>query len=127
MFEEDLMTFVKGQSPAPAGGRLYPLRLPQDPTLPAMTYGRLSAPRDRTLDGVTGRVRARIRFHIWADGFKAARTLAETMRQLFKDYSGTMGFTTVNAVSLEGEADQRDPDTGTYHTILDFMFTYKET
>lgn len=50
---------------AKIGGRLWPIKLPQHPTLPAMTIQRISGVRFATLRGQAGLARPRYQFDVW--------------------------------------------------------------
>ena len=127
MFEEDLVAFILAQSPSIVGDRVRPLHFAREETLPAMTYARVSTSPSRTMDGDLGRDRVRMRLQVKAATFLEARTIAGTLRTLLNDFSGLMGSTTVKGVSLEGDTDLYDEAPKAYRTVLDFMFTIKET
>lgn len=48
------------------GDRLWPVKLPQNPTLPAITAQRISGVRFGVLRGPAGLARPRIQFDVWA-------------------------------------------------------------
>lgn len=114
---------------AQAGDRIYPLSLPQNPTLPAVTYQQISGESQVALGGVTGLARARVQVDSWARSYTAARDTAEQVRLALTDYQGSTGGVVVNAVFrdretelFEGEGDQDR----LYRVSQDYTFWYCE-
>ena len=126
MIEEGLYAFLAALSPAPAAGRIYPLMLPQNHTLPAVTFTRIAATRTRSLDGPSGMARAVFQVDAWAATYGGAKTLAETLRQALDGHRGAMGSETVGGVLLTAERDLFDHETGTYRVSMDFAIWHQE-
>lgn len=68
------------------GGRVYPNELPESPTLPAVVYQVISAPRSYTQDGDAGVAMTRFQLHIHADTYADVRSVKNA---LLAAYSGT--------------------------------------
>ena len=60
--------------------RIYPLLVPQDATLPAMAYQRISGPRDHSHSGPSGLVTARMQLTYVALSYDGAKSLGEVVR-----------------------------------------------
>ncbi len=124
-FEEDLFTYLSTYPGLGAliGTRLYPLLLPQLPTLPAVTYQRVSTPTllefERSL-----LPHPRFQFNCWATTFAGARAVADQVRAALDVYMGAMGATTVRASLVEDERDDYDPATEWWRIIVEAVIWY---
>jgi hypothetical protein len=103
------------------GTRIYQVRLPQTPTLPAVTYMRVSAPRLQAFDG-TAKTTARFQLSAWATSYAGAKAVAAQLVAALDSYSGTMGG--VGGVPCDctviNDVDLVDPETGWYQVATDF-------
>ena len=124
--EQGLVTFLEAFSPAIAGGRIHPLVLPQNTTLPAVTYQRISGPRVRSLSGPGGKARARIQIDVWDSTYLSAKDVATQIRQALDGYKGLMGTVQVDNVSLATDWDRNDPNREIKGVSMDFMFSHVE-
>ena len=107
--------------------RIYPVRLPDAPTLEAIVYTVISAPRTEDLSGSSGLGTAIVQIDCWANTYSEANTLAEAVRQAMQGYSGTMGGTTVEGVHLLDELDNFEEDINERRKILRFSIWFRET
>lgn len=105
-------------------GRLYPMVLPQPPTLPAATYQRVSRSAVRDLTGVAYWV-SRFQFSCWAERYADAKAVAQAIREALEDYVGTMGTFKILDSTTVNEIDLSQPDTGLYHVPVDVLVTHK--
>ena len=97
--------------------RVYPVRLPQEPTLPALTYFRVSGPVEYTRDGVS-LTQSRFQISCWAAGYAAVIALASAVRS-------AMGiFPKVSF--LENQPEMFEPETSVYHIPVDVMIWHEE-
>lgn len=62
------------------GDRIGPIPLPQAPELPAITFQRISTPRQLRLAGPSGLAAARVQLDIWAQSHSQAREVFEAVR-----------------------------------------------
>lgn len=62
--------------------RIYPLRLPATPTLPAITYQLVSEPQDPVQDG-PGMAEPRYRFKVWTDTYIALGLVTDALAVRF--------------------------------------------
>jgi hypothetical protein len=103
------------------GQRLYILKLPQSPTLPAVTYFKVSNPRHHDIDVAM----PRYQFDIWAESYITARGVADNIRKALQRESGTWtGIRVIQAVYL-GETDMYEDDTELYHVAQDYKIIYR--
>ena len=109
-----------------ASARAYPLLLPQNGTLPAVTYQRVSTPRILTasLGGQNARVKCRMQMDCWARTFAQARTLADAVR------TAMLGATTFTALALDEqslyEPGEREDGLHFYRISTDYSCWYLE-
>lgn len=115
--------------------RMYPLVLPQDPTLPALTYQRISGPRIHKLTGTTGRARARLEIDSWAETYTEAQSLAAAVRASLDGFIGTLTdgnspeSTRSATIRLDNERDLHEDLGGgsaLYRISQDYMINHSE-
>ncbi len=83
MLEEALYSLL-----AASATRVYPQRLPQDASLPAVVYTRISGGGEYTLTGEIDSYYSTWQLSVWASTYTAALTLAATIRAALTAYSG---------------------------------------
>lgn len=109
------------------GARIYPLVLPQNPTLPAIVYQRISAPPDPlSLDGPGGRLRTRVQLGLWASTWSGSRTLAAAVREVLHGWSGIGDGQDVMLIAEANETDDYEPETKLYRVVADYYVHTKE-
>ena len=106
--------------------RMYARLLPQTPTLPAITFSRVSTRRLHDMNGPDGLPRPRLQLTCWASTPAAAGALADAVRARLDGYRGAMGSVTVGSCLLAGERDVDDVEAGRSGVALDFMIQYQE-
>lgn len=115
-----------------AGTRVYPLSLPQNPTLPALTYQRVSTPRDLSHDGDQGYADARVQINCWAHrspsnlGYDQAKTLADQVRVALNGQFGTFGGVDVGRIQITGDRDEWDPERSFDRVAVDALCAFQE-
>jgi hypothetical protein len=85
--------------------RIYPLLVPQDATLPALAYQRISGPRDHAHTGATGLALARMQLTYVAASYEDTKSLAEAVRAAMDGLRGSMGAVQVGSCMLDNEQD----------------------
>ena len=129
-FSADLRTFLlaDGDISTPVGTRVHPLSLPQNCTLPALTFDRMATERGATHDGPERIAVVGLRVSCWAETLLAARSLAEAVRKRLNGYVGTMGAATVvQATFMDGDSDDYQADPEQFVSDLDFEIWVEET
>ena len=97
--------------------RVYPVRMPQEPTLPCITYQRISGPVEYSRDG-PGLTESRFQISCWAETYAGAIALAAAVRSaigIFPEVS-----------FLENQPDMYEPETSVYHIPVDVMIWHEE-
>lgn len=126
--EESIRTHLVDDTTVDVSSRIYPLRLPQGYTLPAISYQRISAERVHELSGPTGWAWARFQLDCWSSSYSGVRSLAESVRQSLDGYKGILGGGShVGGIYIEGERDLFEEDAEIYRVTMDFLIPYKET
>lgn len=119
---------IIGNGDSPESYRIYPLRLPQGYTLPAISFQRISTDREHVIDdGPIGWAWARFQLDMWAETYAEVRQLAEAVRQALDGYNDEMGDVTVAGAFAEGERDLYEEQTEIYRVTQDYLIPYKET
>lgn len=128
--EVDMVTYIKTLTAVTdiigtgSSARIYYQKLPNDPTLPAIVYNRISSPRSRTHDGDSNLSKPRIQYSIWAETDTGVMALADAFENEFKSFSGTAGSSKVYATIVENRLSLIDPDSKYYHIPIDLMIQY---
>jgi hypothetical protein len=109
------------------GDRVYPVKLPQNVTLPAITYLKVSAIRASNFGVDTGDVRYRIQINCWSDKKPGealgSNTVAAQVKAALKRYRGG----NFQESFLENEIDDDyDDDAENFRVIMDFIIWFKE-
>lgn len=102
-----LFNFLKNQSAVSTlvGTRIYPLRAPQDPTYPFITYNQSAEVRGHTMDAKVT-TNAAMQIHCWAKSYSGAVALADAVTSVLDTYVGTMASAEkVSAALQQGRID----------------------
>lgn len=110
------------------GTRVYPKILPQSPTLPAITYQRIS--RVSVADHLTGAGslgRPRVQVDAWASTDAAAETLGAAVKARLNGFKGTVaGEGDVKRIALETEGGQFDAELLLHRHTADYFVWHEE-
>jgi len=96
-----------------AGVGIYPMKLPQNPTLPAVTMHKISNVREQAHSGDSSLQHPRYQFSCWAETYGAAWAVAEQVRLALQ------GLTSAGVGIYDNGHDMHDPETGWYHVAVD--------
>lgn len=109
--------------------RIYPMILPQKPTLPAVTYQRIDGERESGMTQEHGMAHPRMQVDCWAATYSAAKAVATQVRGALQRWSGTVAGVTVLDSFLESDRDLYEPGTGgqdIFRVSLDFLIWHRE-
>lgn len=106
--------------------RIYPDQAPQNPTVPYVTYRRISTGRVSLLATDTDISMPRFQMSAWSDDRDQAVAVAAQIRDAFQRYSGTNASIVILDSYLENEIDLYEPDTKLYQVIVDFEIWHRE-
>lgn len=104
------------------GSRVYPLGLPQNPTLPAIVYQELRTSTRVMADGDSGERESRFQLSYWAGSFSAIKTGKRALVELLNGYSGGG----VELITVDAMRDDYEPDTGWYRQIVEIVVLWEE-
>jgi hypothetical protein len=108
------------------GTRMYPQKLPQNPTLPALVYQRIDTRRLHDMAGPDALPRPRIQIAAWASSVADAWDVVNAVRERLDGYRGAMGVIDVQSCLCVGERDVDDPDTGRTGVEQDYQIQFRE-
>lgn len=115
--EQGIITYLVSKSVA--GGRVYPLILPQNAGLPAVVMQRVSSVPDYVHEGASGLELGRFQFTVWAENYAAAKATAAAVIAALSGYKGLMGTVEVGASFIANQIDQKDPESHLCAVITD--------
>lgn len=115
------------------GDRVYPLTLPQQVELPALTYQVISDVPTITHSDVqdvatyTGlrHTFTRVQFGCYGRTYDEAEALADELQALAVGYRGLWGDVTVDSVVADIRLDDWEPEPGIYRVICDLIVGHK--
>lgn len=117
--EVELVTYLGQEASIVAiiADRVYPLVLPQEPTLPAIAYQRISNRVERSQGGISA-INPRMRLNCWDRTYDGAIALEEVLIAALD----SRPFGPAGAKSIyDSGLDDRDPDTGLFRRIVEFL------
>lgn len=127
------LTLADGTVSGLVSTRMYSDALPQNATMPAITYFVVNTDAYEHLGGIVDIARARIQIDCFAATRTAANALADAVRLALEKYEGTVGTQFIHEINLvSGELHGIDrPEAGTdqrrYITSMDFHVHYQTT
>jgi hypothetical protein len=130
---EELITAVMKNDATIAGivgARIYPLRVPQDADMPAITYQKISGRWHVQMSGPHNMSEERFQINCWETTYAGVKALADAVRAALNGYDSTINVVEVHIITLENETDLvvEIPDirsTRRYSRALDFLAWYK--
>jgi len=108
--------------------RIYPLRAPQNPTVPYVTYSRINTDREHHMSGASGLAHPHFQIDVFASSFSSMSAVANAIRSALDVYSGDMGSPSidVSSVLVVDERDFYEDDTNLYHDAIDVSIWHTE-
>lgn len=106
--------------------RIYPMHLPQVPTLSALTYTRIFGAKELSHSGPSGLAQTQFQIDCWASSYSGAKALSEQVRIALDGYSGVMGTSTVCAVEWMDDMDDFDEESDCYRVICSVKIWHRE-
>lgn len=110
--------------------RIGPEPLPQNPTLPAVTYQLVSRVRWTGRAKPLGLARPRIQVDSWAADYNQVKALAAAVQGALcpeDGLSGTFAGVEIDVITPAGERDSYEPDTQLRRVSADFFVSHKES
>ena len=108
------------------GTRIYPLKLKQRATMPAVTYQRISGPRISAMGADPGVASPRVQIDCWGGTYASSKAVATQVRGALQRYRGTVAAVEILAVFIESDLDIFEPDAELYRVSTDYVFWHRE-
>lgn len=106
--------------------RIFPMRLPQKPTLEAITYRKIGMPtRVHAFGQDPGLMEARVSVSSWAPTYDRVKILGEAVRDGLSRASGTFGGVVVQGMLFDNELDLYEDDTELYRVNQDYLIWHE--
>ncbi len=131
IFETALYNYLSGHTGLKTlvDNRIYPLKLPQNPTYPAVVYQDISTTEITAMGTNPGMYTCRYQFKCFGSTKADSKAAAQQIRLAFRNYWGTMGGAggvTVDYAEMADEHSEYFDETKSYCTFVDVMITFKE-
>ena len=93
-----------------AGQNVFPLLLPQDPTLPAVTYQQISSVQTHQMGTSAPLYRVRVQVDVWGETYAQVRALANEVAGQLNRFRGDVDTTRVLDVLADNELETYESD-----------------
>lgn len=104
--------------------RIYPLTIPQDAELPAITYQEVSSVPEHVMGSDSTVWQSRIQINVWDEDYSDCKSITDAVRILMQDFTGTFGGgsgVTVSRIFWEDEMDMYEQGEKLYYTVIDII------
>ena len=108
------------------GTRVYAVRLPQSPTMPAITIQTVSEPREHAFGSDPGIAHATVQVTAWAETIAGARALGAQVKSALNRVTGAAASITVQYCTQEMRIEGYDDGPQRYREDRDFVISYQE-
>jgi hypothetical protein len=111
------------------GTRAYPPVIPQDATMPAVEYQRISGPRMLVHEGAAGMAWGRMQITAVGSTYASAKGVIGAVRTAFNGFKGLMGGAggvTIEECQVENEVDGYGAGSEKKTVRMDVVFLYLE-
>lgn len=112
------------------GTRIYPKKLPQNSTFPALIYQQVGGGSIYSHSGASALATPVWQVSCFASTFTGAKNLARKVREALQGFSGTLGGAggvSTGGIFKRNEIDLYDDETQIYQTVLDFNMMHVES
>jgi len=108
------------------GGRIYPVKAPQDVELPYLIFFKVATSRDHSHSGSSHLASAWVQFSSFAQTYEEGKQIVGEIKTLLDSFRGTITNISINGCFLQEEVDFLEEDTGLYHIACDYRIVYNE-
>lgn len=106
-------------------GRIYPIILPETPTLPAVTLQRISQIPMYTLDGALGAASTRLQINVFGDDLQNVSNTEQAIRVVLESYRGTLSNgVVVSSLTITNSQTMFESDARLYYTMTDYLIVH---
>lgn len=107
--------------------RIYPMKMPEDPTFPCVTYQRISSVRNQTLQGRVAYCDSIFQIDSWSKDYDVTKQIAGEIFAVLEGFRGTVSSVDIQAVLSQNEIDLYEDDVKLYRRSQTFRVTFLET
>jgi hypothetical protein len=110
--------------------RVYPRRLPEGATLPAISWFRVSTQRIYTYDpyeATDAWATARVQFNCWSRSEEEADRVGEAVLLCLSGYGSTLGGELIGSSFAVNDLDLYDSEVEIFRRVLDFYISYEDS
>lgn len=127
MLEQDLVTYLSanGELTGMISDRLYPLVLPQSPTLPAVVYQEIDYAPVVSQSGSSAIEDVRFQFKCWSTTLLEARQVRDILQRALSGYRGYIGSKEITSFVENGRSGY-DGETGLSYAMIDARIWHQE-
>lgn len=127
-FEEALYSRLSGFAGITAlcSTRIFPVKIPDNTTMPCLSYHRISGSRIESMTGSSALVYARFQIDCWGRKYSDVKALAEQVRLALEGYKGTIAGVTIYGVNYLGDLDLYEDDSQTFRVLTEFLVHHNE-
>lgn len=122
--EEALRTLLLSDSTVSGlvGTRVYPMQLPLDCTLPAISYSKISSPNNHLIDVAS----PRFQFSCFAEDYLEVQQLKTAVVSALNRYKGVASGIHIKQIVFQDASDDYEETTGIFHVPVDFKIIYQQ-
>ncbi len=126
--ETDLYTYLTAISAITdiISTRLYPDTIPQNTDYPAAVYQRQNGERVYSLKEYEGIQSSVFVFNLFSETAAERWDMRAEFIDALDDYSGTMGTTSIDWISLSNDVSTYEPAARLFRAMVDFKIDYRE-
>ncbi len=126
--EAALYTILSGDATVTAqvSTRIYPVYLPKNCVLPALTYYRISTIREESMSVDPGLATAHFQVSVWTTSAASGGTIADVVRTALHRHIGVHAGVTITDLAIENEITTYDFDTEEHQVAMDFLVQHIE-
>lgn len=128
MIETSLRSYLLAQTSITSlvGQRIYPMRLPQGATLPAITYQVVFGTSTYSHDGDEDLGRRRFQLDCWASTYADSMNVAEAVRAAINGHDGPMGSTAQVNGRVINILDLPEPELAIWRRMVEVQLWHQE-
>jgi hypothetical protein len=126
---ETLFSYLSTELAGVVSTRIFPGKLPEGVTFPAIAWHKISARRDRNyepFEDFEAFVFTRIQFDCWGRTYYEAADVGDALLGALSGYGGVMAGTLLTAHPIN-EFEDHDSLVKKYRRVLDFEVTYEDS
>jgi len=105
--------------------RIYPLRLPQNPTYPSITYQVISEVTTYHMTAENSIRECRIQIDIYAESYAESKTIWRTIHNVISGFRGVWDTTNIQGVFGISSQDFEEEETKIFRVSADYYITYE--